>query len=171
MMNDGSFCFNNCTGFCCSKYTVVIGTEDIIRILSNTPLKAEHFLILYEANHETFKIFPKIHINSTEVIIGLKTRSDGSCVFFLNELGMCGIHLYKPRVCHTYPFTMNAESELIRHENVFCPGEWLPKDTNDLKDCIRQAWQEMKISETKINNWNTKNSDGTFQDFIDFIQR
>ena len=145
MVNDGNFCFNKCNGYCCTKYTVLITTEDVIRILKNTPLRPEQFLSLYYVNDDILRYFPKIIMRSEEVVLGLRQRPDGSCIFFLNELGMCGIHLYKPMVCHTYPFTLNQNGDLQRLENI-CPGEWYPNDIEDLKRNIKQAWYEMNIN-------------------------
>ncbi|MHA1310518.1 MAG: YkgJ family cysteine cluster protein [Candidatus Helarchaeota archaeon] len=168
MANDGEYCFNHCNGYCCTKYTVLITTEDIKRILENTPLKPTQFLTLYYVNEEILKLFPKITLASEDIVLGLRQRPDGSCIFYLKELGLCGIHLYKPMVCRTYPFTLNDKGQLIRLENI-CPGEWYPKNIEDLKDQIRQAWYEMEINKKKIEMWNKKNSDLGFNDLIKFI--
>jgi len=150
--------------------TVLITTEDIIRIIKNTPLSPEKFLTLYIATEKNTEFFPKIIINSEDVVIGLRQREDGSCIFYLNEIGMCGIHLYKPMVCNTYPFTLNADDEIVRLENI-CPAEWLPKDIDDIKHTVHAAWEEMDKNKEKITKWNEKNSKNDFHSFIEFIQK
>lgn len=169
MVNDGNFCSKECTGFCCCRYTVLLTTEDILRILNNTPLKPHQFLSLYEANEDTSKYFPKIKINSEEVVVGLKQRDDGSCIFFLEQLGLCGMHFFKPLVCHTYPFTLNSKDELVRLKNV-CPSDWYPENTREIKQIIHQAWQEMNKNQKKVEFWNKNYSTRGFFDFINFIK-
>ncbi|TFF88568.1 MAG: YkgJ family cysteine cluster protein [Promethearchaeota archaeon] len=168
MVNDGNFCSKHCTGYCCASYTVLITTEDILRILQNTPLKPHQFLCLYEATDDALQYFSKIMINSEEVVIGLKNRDDNSCIFFLKDLGLCGMHYFKPMVCHTYPFTINEKGKLARIENI-CPNEWYPNDRTEMKRIIHQAWREMKISEKKIKNWNQNRLAGNFYEFIRYI--
>lgn len=72
MVNDGIYCFNNCNGNCCSKYSVMLTTEDILRILLNTPLKPEKFTAIYEATPNSDD--PPISINSKNIELGLKQR-------------------------------------------------------------------------------------------------
>ena len=168
MVNDGDYCYNNCSGYCCTKYTVIITCRDIIRILKNTPLKPLDFLMLFNANEETSKYFPKIIINSEEVVIGLKQKQNNACIFFLDEIGMCGIHLYKPMVCHTYPFTLDSDDKIVRLENI-CPGDWVPTDINGVKRYIHQAWIEMDDNKKKVEYWNQNKSNCSFQEFMKFL--
>jgi Fe-S-cluster containining protein len=91
------FTCKQCATLCCSLGGPVI-TKKEAETIENTGLSTSGFLEPLNSN-----------VNSSSLMVGgLKTRSDGSCVFLERDQTKncsCSIYAVRPALCRLYPFT------------------------------------------------------------------
>ncbi|MHA1144594.1 MAG: YkgJ family cysteine cluster protein [Candidatus Helarchaeota archaeon] len=165
---------NKCDGHCCSSYTVLITSEDAIRISQGVKLDPEEYLVIYDSSVENQNFYPTITIQENNVVLGIRFKPDSTTCFFLGDNGLCSIHEFKPRVCQTYPFTMDVEGNLIRMEGLseVCPYQWWPHSsemTERIRSNLLASWKEIKIYREKAMAWNKNGKNGDFTEFLKFI--
>ncbi|MHA1369147.1 MAG: YkgJ family cysteine cluster protein [Promethearchaeota archaeon] len=164
------FCVQECSGFCCSEYTVLITGPDAKRICENIPgIHPYQFLTFYDESVETLNYYPIIKIKGKGYVIGMIQHDRFKTCPFHTSMGLCGIHDFSPMVCQTYPFSLDEDRNLVYIPNVKCPKLFPPIDENRIKKVILKSWKEIDEYKRQVKEWNEKHSDGSFEDFLRFI--
>jgi len=169
------FCSTKCDGHCCWSYVVLITSEDAIRLSSNLAKSPFEYLTFYEGSVEKSGFYPIVIINGYESVLGikyseeLKNQNKWPCFFFDMNKGLCQVHEFKPMVCATYPFSMDANENLGHLDNILCPEKWEATKKDSVRKVIRQSWNEIGIYKEKVKKWNEKHSKEGFDKFLEFI--
>ena len=169
------FCSTKCNGHCCWSYVVLITSEDAIRLSKNLNLSPYQYLTFYEGKVEKNGFYPIVTINGYESVLGikyseeLKDQSKWPCFFFDMKSGLCQVHKFKPMVCATYPFSMDAEENLGHLEKILCPDKWEAKNPDSIRNVIRKSWEEVAVYNEKAKKWNEKHSKDGFDKFLKFL--
>lgn len=169
------FCSTKCDGHCCWSYVVLITSEDAIRLSENLEISPFEYLTFYEGKVEKSGYYPIVIINGYEAVLGikyaeeLKDQNKWPCHFFNMKTGLCQVHNFKPMVCGTYPFSMDAEGNLGHLEKILCPSKWEAQKKDSVRKIIRQSWQEIGVYKEKAKIWNEKYKDRGFDEFLSFM--
>ncbi|MHC1591367.1 MAG: YkgJ family cysteine cluster protein [Candidatus Helarchaeales archaeon] len=171
---DDDYCMNKCDGHCCSSYTVLLTSEDALRLHEGLSLSPKEYLTIYDASVENQNFYPVIKMQGIDVVLGIKFKPGTTTCYFLREDGLCSVHQIKPRVCQTYPFTMDLKGNLIRMEGIdnVCPHHWMPKSpemTERIKNSLLASWEEIKKYRELVEKWNQTRPEGSFLEFLKFI--
>lgn len=163
------YCVQQCSGFCCSEYTVLITVQDAKRIIDSIPgIHPYQFMTFYDESVETLDYYPVIKIQGKGYVIGMiQDESRKTCPFH-TALGLCGIHEFSPMVCKTYPFSLTESGQLTYISNVKCGKLFPPMDEGTIKQVIQQSWEEIDEYHRLVHEWNKKHKDGTFNEFMVF---
>ncbi|MHA1380001.1 MAG: YkgJ family cysteine cluster protein [Candidatus Helarchaeota archaeon] len=169
------FCSNKCDGHCCWSYVVLITSEDAVRLAKNLDLSPFEYLTFYEGKVESNNYYPIVTINGYKSVLGikyseeLKAQNKWPCFFFDMKTGLCQVHKFKPMVCATYPFSMDAEENLGHLEKILCPEKWAAHNEEPIKAVIKQSWREVGVYKEKAKKWNEKHKNEGFDKFLKFM--
>ncbi|MHA1792788.1 MAG: YkgJ family cysteine cluster protein [Promethearchaeota archaeon] len=167
--NNPYYCVQECSGFCCSEYTVLITIQDVKRIIDHIPgIHPYQFMTFYDESVETLNYYPIIKIQGHGYVIGMIQDEKRKTCPFHTALGLCGIHDFSPMVCQTYPFSLTDDLELTYISNPKCGKLFPPLDKERIKKIILQSWREIDEYKELVRRWNEKHSDDSFDEFMVF---
>lgn len=161
------------SGNCCTNFGVCITPFDIARIISNTGLRPEDFVMAIREQSNRERAEPAVLIDGVPSLIVLKWQIKRVCKFY--GAGGCTIYNRRPRLCRTYPFTLSARGRLVEITARACPAHWMPvgpaldQYLADLAEYKKDVLVYQKIA----GEWNKRASQNRgglpLADFLKFI--
>ncbi len=156
-----------CEGYCCKYYTVLINSSDARRITSqlNARISPLKYLTLHDKEIGKGEN-PIVQLKGKkEGVFGIKKKKDESC-YFLNKSGFCDVHAFKPLVCLLYPY---------RIDNPICPKEDLAMfqktmESEKWEPVVDQLYDEDQVFVDEIKKWNADNAGKDFADLLRFLK-
>ncbi|MFB0563141.1 MAG: YkgJ family cysteine cluster protein [Candidatus Lokiarchaeia archaeon] len=121
-----------CGNCCRDKNSIITVThKDIIRLVKYLECDYKELLSKYigfyqvREEFEDRMVFSAISTYRGNAFLGLRKRSDGSCVFLKDNL--CEIYPGRPMVCRSFPFTFEVKKGwlswgLMARAEEICPG-------------------------------------------------
>lgn len=157
----------DCSGDCCTNHSILLTSNDVIRILDNVPSVNVHDLVVFYVSHagyvdiDVLAGHPAIMLENEPCYLGLRFLTDEAlgvqrCPFLDTTSHLCKIHEFKPMVCRAYPFLIDG-GVLTRHERIRCKYPFHPRDAaeiNALEATLRQAYTEFEAFKLEIEAWN-----------------
>lgn len=157
----------DCSGDCCTNHSILLTSQDVIRILEHMPSVNVHDLVVFYVSHvgyvdiNVLAGYPAIMLENEPCYLGLRFLTDEAlgvqrCPFLDTSSNLCKIHKFKPMVCRAYPFLVE-NGKITRHERLRCKHPYHPRSTADieaLSTILRQAYAEFEAFKLEIEAWN-----------------
>ena len=164
-------CLEQCDGCCCQRYTVLVTTFDVQRILENLPaVRPRDFTVFYPSSIDPSGDFPRILLRGAWYCLGMAFSSRGACIWHTKE-GRCAIHHFSPLVCQAYPWTLDTEDSIIFNPDAICQAVFAPREPGVTKAVVQQSWNESQRYAELVERWNAgpgRNREMRRKDFLTF---
>ncbi|MBF0502218.1 MAG: YkgJ family cysteine cluster protein [Candidatus Riflebacteria bacterium] len=149
-----------CQSSCCSAYSVLLNSRDIMRIKSHLGLSPSKFISPVPLGHENASYEPYSFSlgDKKRFLLAMKMRKNG-CIFLLKfkQEERCGVHFARPNVCRCYPFSFEHGHAQEVPEKL-CPSSWelTRKGEKQFGDCYANMQTDYSAYKVRLDSWNSK---------------
>ncbi|HME51871.1 MAG TPA: YkgJ family cysteine cluster protein [Candidatus Lokiarchaeia archaeon] len=157
----------DCSGDCCTNHSILLTSQDVIRILDHVPSVNPRDLVVFYVSYagyvdiDVLAGYPAIMLENEPCYLGLRFLTDEAlgaqrCPFLDTTSHLCKIQEFKPMVCRAYPF-LYTDGKITRHERTRCKEPYHPRnpaDIESLRETLRQAYTEFEAFKLEIEAWN-----------------
>jgi hypothetical protein len=155
-------------GNCCrdKNLIITITDKDTIRLANHLKCDLKEILSKYIGFYQVRKelenrlVFPAISTYRGNAFLGLRKKSDGSCLF-LREDNLCEIYAARPMVCRSFPFTFEVKEGwlswgLMAKAEEICPGLGQGETVSDksLEKVGKETIGELEEYSKIVSIWN-----------------
>jgi len=155
-------------GNCCrdKDFIITITHKDTIRLANHLKCDLKELLSKYIGFYQVREelenrlVFPAISTYRGNAFLGLRKKSDGSCLF-LRDDNLCDIYEARPMVCRSFPFIFKVKEGylswgLMAKAEEICPGLGQGETVSEKslvkmgREILRELEEYMKI----VSIWN-----------------
>ncbi len=171
-------------GKCCTQFGVCVTPYDINRIKKATGLKPDEFLQVIPEQPGRDRQEPSVLIDGELSLLVLKwkvlastltaaahegQKPQGSRICMFTSSNSCTIHVSRPMVCRTYPFSPLG-NELTSMRSRVCPSHWVPGPKEKGLYAADMETYRKRVEEYKelATVWN-QNGGGSLSEFVEFV--
>jgi Fe-S-cluster containining protein len=155
----------SCNGGCCSRYTVSVTGDDLLRLYSSD--RNVQDLVDWEAAGSFDTTYPDVRLVGGYCYMVLKRRPDGSCSLSSKKDGVvrCSVHGSHPMLCQVYPFDDSigrvSDRRLCRLK---------PKPPANIMSLCKKRRDEKEQYTRKVEMWNREyKGPRRREDFIKYL--